>query len=787
MSAVVRDVWRYHHWPTRKDFWTRQYTSPGILTHRSAPEVSPQGVSGDYVGYDSKISPQNLERVRYHHWPERRHKRNPIWDNESLRTKYVPPTIQESPRNNPVPRIKSERQEYDFMHSNNITTLTAPFGTNDTPNISYKIIASKPVHVIESLQPQRVQDNTVYTGPRIHNLDGVTIKPNQVNPRVLNEKVKGYYSAQQHDVSNDENYTGLPKILTLDQFSSHVHGKPTYSNPVTQRGQRPDSKTLNPYPNLPPIEANRGKNQRSTVFEKEAWIPSTDPDPKLSTETEYKQHFEPGRPLSERYEPTYQNNNPSDFLHQNGDRKAYSEVGGPTMERSFKNSMLQMLPPEPFLPSDPVKYTPDQRQRLLDLTAEEMRGVTTDRLKGAYHLLSRIDRQLNGLCQFENVKDILRQERADPSEDTLRLIAAMCVIPKVQNMVNYEEVITFLNEAVRRTQNGPSDSSRHQYYQPGGAHVKNISIPREKETALLLQKTAQQLGTSKIDIESLTRTFQFYDNERTEMLSANEIKNVLFDNKIQLTESLIDDILAKMTDANRDGKYNWRRFVDFLERVQPAKTGLEITYNKRPLEYAKQYPQPVESWPRARESPRYSSPPPAAPANQYGQRSPLSPRKNMSYSNSPRPGNDIWRKIQDIEDEINNLEQNNQTNKNRQNQKDINHRISTVQDEINELEFSNKFLRQGLESNARGDSWEAKLIQLAGQLYRLNETRYRSSGLLPFETIVDQTTKYNENARMGLPYDVIYRLAQRHSNDRNQVDIDRYLNDLGNDRTWYMK
>ena len=51
--------------------------------------------------------------------------------------------------------LQSERQEYDFMHSNNITTLTAPFGTNDTPNISYKIIASRPVHVIESLQPQR--------------------------------------------------------------------------------------------------------------------------------------------------------------------------------------------------------------------------------------------------------------------------------------------------------------------------------------------------------------------------------------------------------------------------------------------------------------------------------------------------------------------------------------------------------------------------------------------------------------------------------------------------------
>ncbi|XP_048760604.1 uncharacterized protein LOC125669838 isoform X5 [Ostrea edulis] len=763
MSAVVRDVWRYHHWPLQRDFWSRQHTSSGEWTHRSAPDEIPQGVSGDFVGYDNRISPQNLERVRYHHWPDRRQKRNPIWDNQS-------------PRYNYAPQRQSERQEYDFMHSNNITTLTAPFGTNDTPNISYKIIGGKPVHVIESLQPQRLQDSTVYTGPRIHNLDGVTIKPNQVNPRVLNEKAKGYYSAQQHDDHNEEKYTGLPKLVTLDQFSSQVHGKPTYSNPVTYRGPRPDSKTLNPFPNLPPIEANRGKNQKSTVFaEKEAWIPSAVGEPKLSTQTEYKLQYENGRPNSERYEPTYQNNN-SDFVNQNDPRKAYSETGGPTMERSFKDSMLHLLPPEPFLPSDPVKYSSEQRQRLLDLTAEEMRGVSTDRLKGAYHLLSRIDRQLNGFCQFENVKEILKQERADPSESTLRLIAAMCVVPKVQNMVNYEDIITFLNEAVRVTQNG----------------VKPISIPREKETALLLHKTAQQLGTSKINIETLIRTFQLYDHERTEMLSANEIKNVLFDNKIQLSESLTDDILAKMSDANRDGKYNWRRFVDFLERVQPARTGLEITYNKRPLEYAKQFPQPVDSWPRARESPRYSSPPPAN-NYQYGSRSPLSPRKNTSYSNSSRiggpsgPSNDIWRKIQDIEDEIRNLEQNNQPNKNRQSEKDIYHRIATVQDEINDLEFSNKFLKQGMESNARGDSWEAKLIQLGGQLYRLNETRYRSSGVLPFEFIVDQTTKYNENARMGLPYDVIYRLAQRYSNDRNQVDIDRYLNDLGNDRTWYAK
>ena len=50
--------------------------------------------------------------------------------------------------------------------------------------------------------------------------------------------------------------------------------------------------------------------------------------------------------------------------------------------------------------------------------------------------------------------------------------------------------------------------------------------------------------------------------------------------------------------------YSWKRFVEFLERVQPTKTGLDIFYNKRPLEYAKTYPQPVDSWPRAKETPR---------------------------------------------------------------------------------------------------------------------------------------------------------------------------------------
>ena len=70
-----------------------------------------------------------------------------------------------------------------------------------------------------------MQDNTVYTGPRIHNLDGVTIKPNQVNPRVLNEKVKGYYSAQQ--VNKDNHSKKHPPKL---EYSPDIYTLSVYDN-----------------------------------------------------------------------------------------------------------------------------------------------------------------------------------------------------------------------------------------------------------------------------------------------------------------------------------------------------------------------------------------------------------------------------------------------------------------------------------------------------------------------------------------------------------------------------
>ena len=50
---------------------------------------------------------------------------------------------------------------------------------------------------------------------------------------------------------------------------------------------------------------------------------------------------------------------------------------------------------------------------------------------------------------------------------------------------------------------------------------------------------------------------------------------------------------------------SWQHFLEFIERVLPAHTGLKIPPSKRPLEYAIQYPEPGLNWPK-HETPRSS-------------------------------------------------------------------------------------------------------------------------------------------------------------------------------------
>ena len=94
-------------------------------------------------------------------------------------------------------------------------------------------------------------------------------------------------------------------------------------------------------------------------------------------------------------------------------------------------------------------------------------------------------------------------------------------------------------------------------------------------------------------------------------------------------------------------------------------------------------------------------------------------------------------------------------------------------------------MRDGMEVSDRGYNWSDKLLKLSGQLYAIDEQRGRSAGLLPYQVIIDKTMEFNKYAHMDIPYDVIVRLAQEYKNQRDQVDIFKFLDHLGNRYRWY--
>lgn len=86
-SGVVRDVYRYHHWPERKDYWSHIRSDAFQSSPRKEDDLHGIfGQTGEYVGFDNKINYKNRELVRYHHWPIRRNYQN-RW---GLNQVYIP-------------------------------------------------------------------------------------------------------------------------------------------------------------------------------------------------------------------------------------------------------------------------------------------------------------------------------------------------------------------------------------------------------------------------------------------------------------------------------------------------------------------------------------------------------------------------------------------------------------------------------------------------------------------------------------------------------------------------
>ncbi|XP_052089503.1 uncharacterized protein LOC127726190 isoform X11 [Mytilus californianus] len=778
MSGVVRDLYRYHHWPDRKDYWTRSVRNDAFqMSPRRGGDEELHGIfgrTGEYVGYDNKINYKNRELIRYHHWPIRRN-----WQNR-FESKEIPTAMKPSQRAlSPLlerkkqkayslqTRPKSERMEYDFMRANNLTTTTAPFATNHTPQIGIKIIGSKRVPVIENLNTIEDRQNSPGGyGPRVPPIQNIAENPTKIDPRLLAEGTKGYFSAQRPGSNNIEYgerlfrplmrlYSPNNKENEEDNFSSNLHGKPTFANRT-----RPDSKTLSPYNNLPPIRANRNKNQMSTVFESEPWIRRGE-SPKLANDTEYKYSYL-DRPLSDRPLNGYhsENNFKMNFqsdAHFMPPRKAQSDNGnyGASGEREFL--LQRYLPTDRYdtykLPSDSAMFSAADEDLLVKIIGDELSHIQPDRLYNAYIEATKFDKQFMGWCSFDRVNQSLLSQNAAPHPDTLRLIASMFIDPSIPGQVNYEKILKFIEYAMKRnypdlftkTQDGYGNSKYYNSSQQNNSSLHGLEPFKEKETAKLLRMVHDALNETgyRLDIERLYRDFQSVDNKR-ETLSKAQISDVLYQNRVPLQDSLLDHILHKFQQSN--GQYNWQQFLSFLEKVQSVQTGLPIPQSKRPLEYAKQYPPPHDSWPRAKESPRESPP----PSNRNGYDS-------NDYRDPPL-----------TERERRMLE-----------------KLRKTEEAINGLKHRYKIMREGMEVSEKGYNWSDKLLKLSGQLYAIDEQRGKSEGLIPYQVMIDKTMEFNKYAHMDIPYDVIVRLAQEYKNQRDQVDIFKFLDHLGNRYRWY--
>ncbi|VDI16548.1 uncharacterized protein [Mytilus edulis] len=666
-----------------------------------------------------------------------------VWPSENQVQKKItrPTSITTQPK-----RPKSERMEYDFMRANNLTTTTAPFATNHTPQIGIKIIGSKRVPVIENLNTMEDRQNSPGGyGPRVPPIQNIAENPTKIDPRLLAEGTKGYFSAQRPGSNNIE--------YGEDNFSSNIQGKPTFANRT-----RPDSKTLSPYNNLPPIRANRNKNQMSTVFESEPWIRRGE-SPKLANDTEYKYSYL-DRPLSDRPLNGYHSENNFKMNFQSDQhfmppRKTQSDNGnyGASGEREFL--LQRYLPTDRYdtykLPSDSAMFSAADEDLLVKIIGDELSHIQPDRLYNAYIEATKFDKQFMGWCSFDRVNQSLLSQNAAPHPDTLRLIASMFIDPSIPGQVNYEKILKFIEYAMKRnypdlftkTQDGYGNSKYYNSSQQNNSSLHGLEPFKEKETAKLLRMVHDALNETgyRLDIERLYRDFQSVDNKR-ETLSKAQISDVLYQNRVPLQDSLLDHILHKFQQSN--GQYNWQQFLSFLEKVQSVQTGLPIPQSKRPLEYAKQYPPPHDSWPRAKESPRESPP----PSNRNGYN---------SYREDP------------------------QTERERR----ILEKMRKTEDEIYDIKHNNKIMREGMEVSEKGYNWSDKLLKLSGQLYAIDEQRGRSEGLIPYQVMIDKTMEFNKYAHMDIPYDVIVRLAQEYKNQRDQVDIFKFLDHLGNRYRWY--
>ncbi|XP_048255663.1 uncharacterized protein LOC124138759 isoform X4 [Haliotis rufescens] len=438
-----------------------------------------------------------------------------------------------------------------------------------------------------------------------------------------------------------------------------------------------------------------------------------------------------------------------------------------------KYEFMALLPKDTFLPEQPLGLTRDEEATVLKMVSAELQGADPVKLKDTYlDITENYDRTLSGWCHYKNVFFSLKNSKLTLSSDLLRLIASMFVSPTKLQEVNYEKFLSFIGTAMKETNsNGwPVDLYSPRSYMSTGKqghyYTNHVDGPRpwsprasrpsspyyDSNVGKLLNMAEQQLQEDGIDFEGLVARFQAADREMRETLSADEIKGIVFSKGVRLQESVMNKILAKCEDTNGDGQYNWVKFVEFLEKVQPAKTGLNIPRSKKPLEYAKQVPSPVRSWPRAVEN---------NPVQQGQQ--PVTP---LWRKDAPHGHDNLYEKKDHYDMETDQLKSNRDT-------------IQKLDKDLKHLEAGYEVMKKKLASPRDDSPWFKMFMEFANALYKQDS---RSTGLLPAEEVLNWTNLYNKSYNLDIPEYVIIHTLGDCSNGGN-VNIHNYLTKLGS-RDW---
>ncbi|KAK3796919.1 hypothetical protein RRG08_032225 [Elysia crispata] len=594
---------------------------------------------------------------------------------------------------------RSEFTELDHLRVAALTTSNAPFGTYDTPSFKPRIIGGNMVNVIE-----RPANTNL---PKYEKLSLISDKPNNIDPRALNDFNRRYNQPYREGPSSRDS-------SPLRQTEQHA--PPRYEeDPFNQRTQpsrppafvskRPDSKDISRrYPTLAPIDGNRIKNhQMSTVFEPEAWTRRYHKDDSSSIASRHN-----GFPTSPLMHETRNYNPPS----------TGSTAANSVTDEQFKSRLLAQIPRGVFLPDSPLVLTERDEMRLLSILAWELRPADPVKLRDVYlDITNTVDKQLFGYCGYQDLFHTLSRMNFQFPADLLQIVAALFVSDhRNQRDVNYEKFLSFVGVALKNKNTTKPSNTGNQYYTSNSNNQRKHSPIRHRPgspffndggEAKLFRMIEEQLNENEyvIDFEKLIHSFQQEDRDVRGTLSADQIKGICFHHRIPIQESLIANMLQRCEDSNRDEQYKWWDFVRLLERVQPAKTGLTIPTSKRPLEYAKVQPAPAPSWPKGSNSytPSWKMDPP------------ISPRKEEV----PDPNREI---------------------------------ISRMDQELRDLERNYEELKSKSPRRKEEAPWFKNFMAFADALYRQDE---RYEGSLPYSDVAEWTRMYNDSFQLDIPENVI--------------------------------